>query len=269
MIRLPRGRAEVYPRPRGGTRGVHLEAYPGHGLSPPTRGNRSCGRGRRPRDRSIPAHAGEPPLGARDAGKRRVYPRPRGGTTDMMMVFILYSGLSPPTRGNPTQIRSNRKPPGSIPAHAGEPQSPTVQPLMSSVYPRPRGGTMRPARSKRPRPGLSPPTRGNPSPSLVVGARQGSIPAHAGEPTEPRRARRPQAVYPRPRGGTLARLRVSRPPVGLSPPTRGNQRQPGRVVQPDRSIPAHAGEPQAGTLDRLDRAVYPRPRGGTPSQARP
>ena len=73
-------RRSVYPRPRGGTKSRTFHVGMSRGLSPPTRGNRSCGRavGRRPR--SIPAHAGEPGIQPRRRRPAGVYPRPRGGT---------------------------------------------------------------------------------------------------------------------------------------------------------------------------------------------
>ena len=74
---LPRA---VYPRPRGGTSSRAAPRAPRTGLSPPTRGNPPLRRKSISGGRSIPAHAGEPPL--RPLRKRRtgVYPRPRGGT---------------------------------------------------------------------------------------------------------------------------------------------------------------------------------------------
>ena len=158
-----------------------------------------------------------------------VYPRPRGGTTNVRLPL----GLSPPTRGNlqrasqrgvyprprnrkrlteeqglspPT--RGNRLPfgsqhiVGSIPAQCR---------LQYWVYPRPRGGT----------------------PTMMLGyVCHGSIPAHAGEPVLPCAC-------------LVGRREVNRI-CGLSPPTRGNP-----IAWPScrtllRSIPAHAGEPLIG-----------------------
>ena len=50
----------VYPRPRGGTAVIGGDGRLGHGLSPPTRGNRMAMTATATNPRSIPAHAGEP-----------------------------------------------------------------------------------------------------------------------------------------------------------------------------------------------------------------
>ena len=131
----------VYPRPRGGTVRILHRAVDRQGLSPPTRGNRrwaaKCARCAR----SIPAHAGEPRHVRPAVCRRRVYPRPRGGTQPMSGAEAIGAGLSPPTRGN-LRLRHDRVPPvGSIPAHAGEPGCCSRAVAASRVYPRPRGGT--------------------------------------------------------------------------------------------------------------------------------
>ena len=53
------------------------------------------------------------------------------------------AGLSPPTRGNPDRVRVRLPEAGSIPAHAGEPACSNQYRILSRVYPRPRGGTLR------------------------------------------------------------------------------------------------------------------------------
>ena len=56
----PRGRAWVYPRPRGGADLVAVAGLLQGGLSPPTRGSQRLERAVRAVRGSIPAHAGEP-----------------------------------------------------------------------------------------------------------------------------------------------------------------------------------------------------------------
>ena len=235
----------------------------GRGLSPPTRGNRLTFGSASGLSGSIPAHAGEPHTLLDNSRGDGVYPRPRGGTFQPLVIFGLSYGLSPPTRGN----LSPRPPRGSaarsIPAHAGEPTPPTWSICARPVYPRPRGGTAaRGVIFGTPR-GLSPPTRGNPGRPVRPSAQLGSIPAHAGEPSAAVMLLAANEVYPRPRGGTDSGGWLDQPPGGLSPPTRGNPRPIGRARFHLGSIPAHAGEPPPPPSPPRLRTVYPRPRGGT------
>ena len=197
---------------------------------------------------SIPAHAGEPSFTSSCMGASGVYPRPRGGTVSDSPLLRQIRGLSPPTRGNRETSRGWRRRRRSIPAHAGEPCKQKMIPPPTGVYPRPRGGTPASAISRLTPRGLSPPTRGNPFQRLFGADSVGSIPAHAGEPPQLSRRERRPAVYPRPRGGTA--LLRAHPAVadGLSPPTRGNRHRGVGVVKWQRSIPAHAGEPETGVF---------------------
>ena len=173
---------QVYPRPRGGTADRRERQVTSHGLSPPTRGNRTAGRRRMTSRRSIPAHAGEPYPTPIAFASPRVYPRPRGGTREPEPDSALVRGLSPPTRGNPLFVAVVPIRPRSIPAHAGEPVVRCRRAYPPAVYPRPRGGTPQLWRLGVYVPGLSPPTRGNPAARYAYGTELRSIPAHAGEP---------------------------------------------------------------------------------------
>ena len=172
-----------------------------------------------------------------------VYPRPRGGTNDNQNDNDNSGGLSPPTRGNPTRRTNTGLRSGSIPAHAGEPRGRRGASRWRSVYPRPRGGTRALWGASALSPGLSPPTRGNLRPNPMVSTGRRSIPAHAGEPGLATLARRRIGVYPRPRGGTVLIRLPMFASSGLSPPTRGNPPRIPRRPLSNRSIPAHAGEP--------------------------
>ena len=152
---------------------------------------------------------------------------------------------------------------GSIPAHAGEPTTYLRRRLYPAVYPRPRGGTVTEMSAAELETGLSPPTRGNRRCLCRLPSLLRSIPAHAGEPVAARCDHNLIAVYPRPRGGTEALSGTPYLVPGLSPPTRGNRDQIERADIANRSIPAHAGEPQLQELAEARCRVYPRPRGGT------
>ena len=233
------------------------------GLSPPTRGNRPSRVQNHERQGSIPAHAGEPASTAPRIGKRRVYPRPRGGTVSEMAIPTTTEGLSPPTRGNHSGGRRDNREQGSIPAHAGEPVPVTDRWDEVSVYPRPRGGTGFSGENLSRKKGLSPPTRGNRHDADPIYSWERSIPAHAGEPGEGLAGGGTSGVYPRPRGGTARTRKPVLPADGLSPPTRGNRGIPGGHEDRHGSIPAHAGEPWMVSSESGAPRVYPRPRGGT------
>ena len=253
----------VYPRPRGGTETSKARTRARGGLSPPTRGNPGVRARRIRRPGSIPAHAGEPSLPPLPVSMGEVYPRPRGGTLHEDVNPFSRAGLSPPTRGNRRRSRRARLRRRSIPAHAGEPNTPTSSPTQERVYPRPRGGTSPEPAFTRWRGGLSPPTRGNQAPTTWARRRSRSIPAHAGEPPTWGDDKGRSAVYPRPRGGTQASVSTAPSGMGLSPPTRGNPQANPVATALRGSIPAHAGEPAAhNQILGCDR-VYPRPRGGT------
>ena len=97
-----------------------VENPPVAGLSPPTRGSLGTSGVRRLPQRSIPAHAGEPPSIPSLTGMCGVYPRPRGGAELTWALNADVQGLSPPTRG--------------------EPNSRATFDGSDEVYPRPRGG---------------------------------------------------------------------------------------------------------------------------------
>ncbi len=138
----PVGRVSpVYPRPRGGTSACSSAPSTASGLSPPTRGNLAILLPVVEILRSIPAHAGEPSAESRLPIPHGVYPRPRGGTPLAALLAFCVLGLSPPTRGNHLGTSDSRNSRRSIPAHAGEPTTPTPPGSALTVYPRPRGGT--------------------------------------------------------------------------------------------------------------------------------
>ena len=121
----------VYPRPRGGASSNVVTSRVRCGLSPPTRGSLNRAVCNLYKQRSIPAHAGEPAGWSSIRRCETVYPRPRGGAASspahargsipahagevvVACAQLEIRGLSPPTRGTDSRR-------GSIPAHAGEP----------------------------------------------------------------------------------------------------------------------------------------------------
>ena len=93
----------VYPRVCGGTLCCHRPAAVGCGLSPRVRGNLRHRHVALIVHGSIPACAGEPRTGTRQAGSCGVYPRVCGGTLSRCRAGPPGRGLSPRVRGNPSR----------------------------------------------------------------------------------------------------------------------------------------------------------------------
>ena len=106
------------------------------------RGNRDVAGRDVIRHRSIPAYAGEPPVGAKLAAWRGVYPRVCGGTVGMPGIGVPVGGLSPRMRGNLCYCLSAIAGVWSIPAYAGEPMPAETEQQQQPVYPRVCGGTV-------------------------------------------------------------------------------------------------------------------------------
>ena len=152
---------------------------------------------------------------------------------------------------------------GTIPAHAGEPDSKFDTRLQSRDYPRACGGTSISAESPEIHWGLSPRMRGNLMADPSGGLVSGTIPAHAGEPGCAYTYCKVGWDYPRACGGTTTAsapiLRVR----GLSPRMRGNRCLVFSAILLVGTIPAHAGEPVIEASSMSGKRDYPRACGGT------
>ena len=183
----PRARAGgrrpwVYPRRCGGAmESGRLEVFAA-GLSPQVRGSPRTRIRRCQTRRSIPAGAGEPPPAPPSASPARVYPRRCGGAVFSVAGGASETGLSPQVRGSRAACLAGGVAPGSIPAGAGEPLTPSVLACAARVYPRRCGGAQVPTREGVSLLGLSPQVRGSPPARRGGASCTGSIPAGAGEP---------------------------------------------------------------------------------------
>ena len=253
----------VYPRVCGGTSNNASRRCLTVGLSPRVRGNHKGNYLIRHLRRSIPACAGEPGVLSQPGDGVGVYPRVCGGTIRILGSGAWETGLSPRVRGNHGHGREPRKPPGSIPACAGEPLRQAPATSTTTVYPRVCGGTRVSSGLNNVSGGLSPRVRGNLSRGTVMSRGTGSIPACAGEPpTSPATVATPE-VYPRVCGGTSSSGTPACTNVGLSPRVRGNPKSGHHSGCSARSIPACAGEPRWPGAATRGPSVYPRVCGGT------
>ena len=175
-------RSMVYPRVCGGTEPPAPEPPPIMGLSPRVRGNQKAPLSARAMSGSIPACAGEPCTGTPPPPPPTVYPRVCGGTGDCSPSKKSPPGLSPRVRGNHRLGQPPVADRRSIPACAGEPQTPLRWRDDIRVYPRVCGGTSKIIAAQECAGGLSPRVRGNLAPGVDDVVLGGSIPACAGEP---------------------------------------------------------------------------------------
>ncbi len=196
------------------------------------------------------------------AGASQVDPRARGGASPRRTAWPPWTGRSPRTRGSLRLAVRRRMTQGSIPAHAGEPQSMPRQAVPLGVDPRARGGARPPAPRAWPAEGRSPRTRGSRHARGAGGLRAGSIPAHAGEPICHIASRGMPRVDPRARGGAIPDNAERWRFAGRSPRTRGSPIGRREQQHLGGSIPAHAGEPRLIIPRCPPRRVDPRARGG-------
>ena len=152
-----------------------------------------------------PRVRGEPTSAGYSGTSSAVYPRVCGGTAYQVTITKNRQGLSPRVRGNRVTSDSpgsparsipacagNRDSPfpvsgfrRSIPACAGEPHAHPHEQPQSQVYPRVCGGTQLTRNNAGGGEGLSPRVRGNPKQAMDEAAYYRSIPACAGEPRAP------------------------------------------------------------------------------------
>ena len=213
---------QVDPRSRGGALATPTHGTVAGGRSPLTRGSLGGNAGTGTRERSIPAHAGEPGLIdylRRDLG---VDPRSRGGAPSGSLTTPTCRGRSPLTRGSRGRRLETGGRERSIPAHAGEPYHAKSISKPAMVDPRSRGGAHQFFHLGSLGQGRSPLTRGSLPLLLPQRGPRRSIPAHAGEPRSERPWAREMGVDPRSRGGATVVTAVFVVAVGRSPLTRGS-----------------------------------------------
>ena len=235
-------RRRVYPRVCGGSRDEGR------------RGVRAGG--------SIPACAGEPVVGSVIVILPRVYPRVCGGASSRGREPGHRLGLSPRVRGSLVKGAGTRASAGSIPACAGSRGQPERSESNLGSIPACAGGAWPASIPHVLGAGLSPRVRGSRTTGQWAQVRCRSIPACAGEPRRHRLPRQSSRVYPRVCGGAAYLHDVIEDTPGLSPRVRGSPARPISRRPLSRSIPACAGEPNAGTMGTARLGVYPRVCGG-------
>ena len=220
---------------------------------------------RRPASRwagSIPACAGSLAVRRPELREYRVHPRVCGGADRKAQLGQMSGGPSPRVRGSRTDDHRRWCTDGSIPACAGEPLCQGDGSKSMRVHPRVCGGAVGAASNTVGVTGPSPRVRGSQVTNDHGVCGVGSIPACAGEPALTDDLDLVLRVHPRVCGGAKVWQRARIVSAGPSPRVRGSP----AVVDMDQSsqgsIPACAGEPLLGRLQRFVPGVHPRVCGG-------
>ena len=232
------------------------------GPSPRVRGSRRTTTTRSLKGGSIPACAGEPAPALNTAQRIGVHPRVCGGAGTFVEVAGHGGGPSPRVRGSRASLISRLKPPGSIPACAGEPRSSRSHRRARGVHPRVCGGAALSASPTYLSTGPSPRVRGSRVPDRGIRGVGGSIPACAGEPRESAEGACERGVHPRVCGGARNAADFDLKYRGPSPRVRGSRTRRESIKSTARSIPACAGEPARSSTQTTSRRVHPRVCGG-------
>ena len=211
-----------------------------------------------PRQRSIPARAGEPSPPGPARRSSGVYPRTCGGTALQSACRVAsVTGLSPHVRGNLIPFTRGFLGAGSIPARAGEPGRPGERMRHPDrSIPRTCGGTQ-----DAPTTRAGEHTGGRLYPRTRTRDDDDVIPIAAWS-----RSRKlvKNKVYPRTCGGTVCHLVLSLSTYGLSPHVRGNPSGGGGLLACYPGLSPHVrGNRSLSRAGPGCRGVYPRTCGGT------
>ena len=254
----------VYPRVCGGAAAAATFALRHVGLSPRVAGEPNtqprtpCLLGVYPR-----VCGGAPVAGSFNSSRKGLSPRVRGSRKSLHQIRCMHRVYPQRVRGSLYPAPPAPPSPGSIPACAGEPRTPSRTPTVTRVYPRVCGGAPKQPCETKDQWGLSPRVRGSHTVRSPGRNGSGSIPACAGEPTCSAVAAGARRVYPRVCAGEPGSQCATATRRGVYPRVCGgalatSQHPPAH----DGSIPACAGEPCPPRSWTPIRRVYPRVCGG-------
>ena len=228
------------------------------GSSPRMRGTRTGRRPQRPRERFIPAYAGN---ALHTCGVRRqhaVHPRVCGERSPTKGRDMSITGSSPRMRGTLGDLWPGRGLRRFIPAYAGNAEALRYRPSAAPVHPRVCGERVRSEGVQAYKTGSSPRMRG--TRRARAGARRFRrfIPAYAGNATRAPDGRAAPPVHPRVCGEREPIDLVSAKPFGSSPRMRGTRSRATLDNSSQRFIPAYAGNARPEPRERVGKPVHPR-----------
>ena len=248
----------AYPRACGAAHRIGGREGYVEGLSPRMRGSRRKSIPRTRSRRPIPAHAGQPAILARQHLHRWAYPRACRAADQKFTAAMLLGGLSPRMQGSLSLSGTFRSSYGPIPAHAGQPSAPRALAGREGAYPRACRAAIGTVVTAFKGEGLSPRMQGSPTAWTLQERSRGPIPAHAGQPLNAGQHALYSRAYPRACRAAIHQFERELEPLGLSPRMQGSHVD-GDIGMPHAGpIPAHAGQPDAGTRSAGQSAAYPR-----------
>ncbi len=248
----------VHPRVCGELGARHLPGSRMNGSSPRVRGTQGFARGRRRRERFIPACAGNSRPDLHEHVLRSVHPRVCGELALQLRLRGYRNGSSPRVRGTQAIISFSSSRRRFIPACAGNSGDEKIGPLMNAVHPRVCGELGLRPRAREPLSGSSPRVRGTPLAECRIARRRRFIPACAGNSEEAISISEFEAVHPRVCGELVLRRGLRGWPVGSSPRVRGTLVRGEDQAAVARFIPACAGNSPHFRRDADRRSVHPR-----------
>ena len=211
------------------------------GSSPRMRGTPGFHRHTLPRNRFIPAHAGNTLSGSLCLDQEAVHPRACGEHSSSSSSDICPAGSSPRMRGTRKRPLPNWQADRFIPAHAGNTSASDSARRYPAVHPRACGEHLPPCVVSRSHFGSSPRMRGTLQLLQAQSQVLRFIPAHAGNTARGCPRSRTHPVHPRACGEHAAVLPFRSASAGSSPRMRGTRISENEEKIAERFIPAHAG----------------------------
>ena len=149
---------------------------------------------------SIPARAGQPPIGSLRISKDGVHPRASGAARSAFHHTDPMTGPSPRERGSLQALGARWRHMGSIPARAGQPMAAWTTARSHRVHPRASGAASSRVLTRALLRGPSPRERGSLKGKTLQYSASRSIPARAGQPRPLRISCQSPGVHPRASG---------------------------------------------------------------------
>ena len=258
MLVLPRSTSPAHPRTGGENSTSRIRRFPITGSSPHGRGKRNCSRGRRQRERLIPARAGKTTTVTANGADFEAHPRTGGENEGVGIWSPENTGSSPHGRGKLAGVGTRIEQRRLIPARAGKTRLTRSWACSLTAHPRTGGENDGGVWNAVGRSGSSPHGRGKPRRTDRPTATGRLIPARAGKTSPPRTERGGGRAHPRTGGENRCVAHGQNRPPGSSPHGRGKHDLRHSHASALRLIPARAGKTRCSPTSRGTCTAHPR-----------